>query len=102
MSFPNNDAICQYDNSHTHTHSATSVQSWFDGHEESLQRLPWPGQLPDLTIIKLPWSVLERTLRSKFTPTSTFKQLEDVLLEDGYNITLETIHYLYESIPSRI
>ena len=37
---------------HTHTHSATSVQSWFDGHEESL-RLPWPAQLPDLTIIKL-------------------------------------------------
>jgi len=80
MLFPNKDAICQ-DNTHTNTHiySATSVQSWFDEHEDALQHLPWPAQLPDLTIIKLPWSVLESTVRSEFPPTSSLKQLEDVI-----------------------
>jgi hypothetical protein len=85
--FPNNDVICEDDHLcmhiHTHTHSAGSVQSWFDEHEDAFQHLLWPAQLPDLTIIKLLWSVLESTVRSIFPPTSSLKQLEDVLLEEG-------------------
>jgi len=60
--FPNNDAIFQDDISPIH--SARSAQSWFDGHEDALQHLPWPAQSPDLNIIKTLWSYLESTVRS--------------------------------------
>ena len=43
--FPNNDATFQDGNSPIHT--ARSVQSWFEDHEEALQLPPWPVQSPD-------------------------------------------------------
>ena len=55
--FPNNDAIFQ-DNMIIHT--ARSVQSWFEEHEDALQHLLWLAQLPNLNIIEPPWSVLEQ------------------------------------------
>jgi len=55
--FPNNDAIFQDDKSHTHT--ARHVQSWFEEHEDALQHLPWPAQLPDFNIIKPLWPGLK-------------------------------------------
>jgi hypothetical protein len=100
MLFPNSDAICQYNN--LHTNSTRSVQFWFEEHEDALKHLPWPAKSPDLTIIKLLWSVLESMGRHRFPPKSFLKQLEDVLLEEGYNIQLENIQNLYESIPRRI
>ena len=47
--FPNNDTIFQDNTSPIHT--AVSVQSWFEEHEDALQHLPWPAQSPDLNII---------------------------------------------------
>jgi len=44
---PNND-IFQDDSSPIHT--ARSVQSWLEEHEDALQHLPWPAQSPDLTL----------------------------------------------------
>jgi len=44
--FPNNDAVFQDGSSPILT--ARSVQSWFEEHEDALQHLPWPAQLPDL------------------------------------------------------
>jgi hypothetical protein len=97
--FPNNDAIFQDDNSHTHC--ARSAQSWFDEHEDALQHLPWPAQLPDKyhqTIV-----VIFREYGEKqIPPPSSLKQLEDVLHEQRYNIPLETCQNLHESIPRRI
>jgi len=83
MLFPNNDSVCQDNILHTHTHSARSVQSWFDKREDALQHLPWPAQSPDLTIITPLCSVLESMVRRIFPPTPSLKQLEDVLLEEG-------------------
>jgi hypothetical protein len=40
-------------------------------------------------------------VRSRYPPPS-LKQLEDVLHEEWYNIPLETIQNLHESIPRRI
>jgi hypothetical protein len=48
MLFPNNDAISYDDNLPIHT--ARSVQSWSEEHEDVLQHLPWPAQSPDLHI----------------------------------------------------
>jgi hypothetical protein len=31
--------------------------SWFEEHEDALQHLPWPAQLPDLNIVQPLWSV---------------------------------------------
>jgi len=65
--FPNNDTVFQdYD---WPIHTARSVQSWFGEHEDALQHLPWPGQLPELIIIKALWSVSEGTVRSRFPPS---------------------------------
>ena len=81
----NNYAIFQDDNSPIHT--ARSVQSWLEEHEAALQRLPWPAQSPDLNTNERMWSVSDSTVRSILTPSS-FKQLEDVLHEQRYNIPL--------------
>jgi hypothetical protein len=50
MLFLNNDSIFQDENSPIHT--ARSVQSWFEEHENALQHFPWPAQSPDLNIIE--------------------------------------------------
>jgi hypothetical protein len=86
---------------HTHTHTTTSVQSWFQQHEDALQQHPWPAQLSDLNIIELLWSILESRLRSIFPPPSSLKQLEDVLHKERYNSPLETVQSLCESITIR-
>jgi hypothetical protein len=42
---------------------------------------------------------LDTGVRNRFLPPIPLKQLEDVLQEDWYNIPLETVQVLYESIP---
>jgi hypothetical protein len=85
--FPNNDAIFQDDSSPIHT--ARSVQSWLKKHQ--LEHLSWPAQSPNLDITEPMWSVLECTVKIRFPPPSSLKQLEDVLQEEWYNIPVETI-----------
>ena len=92
--FPNSDAVFQDDDSPIHT--ARSVQSWFEEHEDALQHLLWLAQSPILNIIKSLWSVLERRVRSRFPPLS-LKQLEE-----WYSIPQQTLQNLHESIPRRI
>jgi hypothetical protein len=40
-------------------------------------------------------------MRNRFPPPTSLKQLEDVLQEEWYKITVETVQNLYESIPRR-
>jgi hypothetical protein len=96
--FPNNDVIFQDGSSPVHT--TRIVASWFVDHEDALQHLSRPAQLPD--ILKPLWSVLESEVRSRFPPPSSLKQLEDVLNEVSCNIPLETVHNLYQSVPRRV
>jgi len=64
--------------------------------------LPSSAQSPDLNIIESLLSVLESRVRSRFPPPSSFKQLEDVLHEEWYNIPLETVQNIHDSIPRGI
>ena len=66
-------------------HTARSVQSLFEEHEDALQHLLWLAQSPNLNIIEPPWSAVESRVRSRFPPSS-LKQLE----EEWYIIPLET------------
>ena len=93
--FPNNDAVFQDDSPHTHT--ARSVQSWFEEHEDALQHLFWLAQLPDLNFMGPLSSVLESTLRNGDS-SHHLKQLE----EKWYSVPVEIIQNLHESIPRRI
>jgi hypothetical protein len=94
MFLPNNDAVFQEDIPPMHT--ARSVRSWFEEHEDALQHLLWPAQSPSLNIIEQLLSVLESWVRSRFPPPTSLKQPEDVLLEEKYNIPLETIQSLFQ------
>jgi len=97
---PKNDANIRNNSSSIHT--ASSAQSWFEKHEDALQHLHWPTQAPDLNIAEPLWSVLESTVRSRFPPPPSLKQLEDVLHEEWYTIPLETIPNLHESVTGRV
>jgi len=93
MFLPNNDVVFQDDIPPKHT--ARSVQCLFEEHEDALQHLLWPAQSPSLNIIEQLLSVLESWVRSRFPPPTSLKQPEDVLLEDKYNIPLESIQSLF-------
>jgi len=121
MLFPNNVTVSKVDSSPIHM--ARSVQFWFEEGTSSLasaiaklesnhpevfsfglrrEHLPWPVQSSNLNIIEPLWSVLESRVRSTFLPTSSLKQLEDVLHEGWHSIPLQTIQNLDESIARRI
>jgi hypothetical protein len=86
--FPNSDALFQDDNVPIHT--AATVQSWFEEREGELQHIHWSAQSPDLHITESLWSVLETTVRNTFPPSTSLKQLEDVLQEEWYKILFKT------------
>jgi hypothetical protein len=96
--FPNNDAVFQ---NNAPSHTAGTVQSWFQEHEGEIQHLSWPAQSPDLNIIKPMWSVFKTRVSNRFPPPIILKQLEDVLHEEWYKIPLQTVQDLYESSPRR-
>jgi hypothetical protein len=98
--FLNNGAVFQEDNAPIHT--AGTVQLWFEEHDNELQHIPWPAQLPDLNISEPPLSVLETRVRKRFPPPTSLKQLDDILQEEWYKIQLETVQNFCESILGRI
>jgi len=57
MLFPTNDAIFQDDYSYSPIHTARSVQSLLQEHEDALQHLPWPAQSPSLNITEPLWPI---------------------------------------------
>jgi hypothetical protein len=78
--FPNDAAF--EDNVPTHT--AGTVQSWFEENEGELQHFSCqPAHSPDLNITGPLWSVLETRVRNRFPPPISLKTLEDFLKKDG-------------------
>ena len=94
--FPNNDAIFQ-DNLPIHT--ARSVQSWFEQHEDALQHLLWLTQSPTLNIIEslvsfreqdekqIP-SIISQATRRRVMQYSTRDYSEFIrsLFQEGYKL----------------
>jgi transposase len=72
-------------------YTAETVQSWFEEYAGELQRLPCPLESPDLNIFESLWSVLETRLRNRFPLPKSVKQLEEVLQEEWYTISLENV-----------
>ena len=50
MLFPNNDTVFFFQEDNSPIHTARSVQSWFEEHDNAIQRLPCPAQSPHLTL----------------------------------------------------
>jgi hypothetical protein len=90
MLLPNMDALLQ--SGKVLIHITGTVESWFEEHEGKLQHRPWPAQLPNLNITGPLWSVLETTVRNRFPSPISLKQLADVLQEEWYKISLQTVH----------
>jgi hypothetical protein len=99
MLFPKNDAVIKMTVG-PHTHTARSVHSRFEEHEDALQHLPKSPQSPDLNIIEPLRSVLESTVIGRLPPRSSVKQPEDVLDEQRHSVALETVRNLCESVAS--
>jgi hypothetical protein len=97
--FPNNAVFLD---DHAPIHTAGTVQSWFEEHEDELQHLPWPAQSADLNIMEPVWSVLEARVKNRFPPPTSLKQLEDVHQEEWYKILLETIQTATSPIQERL
>jgi len=76
--FPNNDVVFQDDASPIHT--ARSVQSCFEEHEDALQHLLWLAQSPDLNIIEPLVSFREqgeKQIPSKISEASRSRVVQD-------------------------
>jgi hypothetical protein len=81
--------------------TARSVQSWCKEHEDAPQHLPWPAHSPDFNTVGPLWSVLESRVWSRLPPPLSLNQ-PDVLHAELYEIPLETIQNLLESVPRRL
>ena len=98
--FSAGDGIFQDDNALIY--AARVVQSSFDEHNDEVEHLPWPVQSPDLNIIEPLWSILEISIRNRYPPPASLTELSQYLHEEWYNIPLNIIQNLYDSIPWRI
>ncbi|GFU73210.1 DDE_3 domain-containing protein [Trichonephila clavipes] len=56
----------------------------------------------DFNIVKPLWSVLESSIRSRYSKPASLPKLSQLLHEEWHIIPLKTIQLLYESIPRRI
>ncbi|EFN61489.1 Transposable element Tc1 transposase, partial [Camponotus floridanus] len=64
--------------------------------------LLWSAQLSNLNIIEPLWTVLEKRVRSRFSSSTSLKQLTNILIKEWDNILLEIIQKFHNSIPRRI
>ncbi|GFW45224.1 DDE_3 domain-containing protein [Trichonephila clavipes] len=72
-------------------HASGLVQLWFDEHKDEAKHLPWFVQSPVLNIIEPLWSILERSIRSRYPRPASLPELGQYLHQDWYNIPLNII-----------
>ncbi|GFU38488.1 DDE_3 domain-containing protein [Trichonephila clavipes] len=60
-------------------HAVGFVQSWFDEPEEEVKHLHWPTQLPDLNLIEPLWSILQHSMRNRYSQLAFLPELTQLL-----------------------
>ena len=87
--FPEGNSIFQGNN--ILIHSVKIVSGWHEEHSSEVEHLIWSPQSPDLSIIENLWCIFEKQVRSRYPPSSSLKELENVWVEKWTIIPLETI-----------
>jgi hypothetical protein len=91
------DVISQDDNALIHT--AGTVPSLLEEHEDELQHFLWPAQSPNSNIMNLSGQFGARS--EEQIPTSNISKATSNVREEWYEIPLETVQNMYESILRR-
>ena len=95
--FPREGGIYQQDNAPVHT--AKIAQDVFVA--KNVKVLPWPAYSPDLNPIENLWSMLERNLCSRHSP-SCIAELTKAVRIEWNSIPQEVLRDLIESMPRRV
>ncbi|GIY13323.1 transposable element Tcb1 transposase [Caerostris darwini] len=91
---------CWYQDNNATCHVARRTLDWYVNN--SVKRMEWPAQSPDLNPIEHLWDELDRRLRA-CTPLSKSKpELWNFLLNIWKEIPLATMTNLVESMPRRV
>ncbi|KAJ1300190.1 hypothetical protein OPQ81_011940 [Rhizoctonia solani] len=88
--------IFQHDNDPKHTSRKTL--KWLIEHR--IRVLPWPANSPDMNPIEHVWDYLDRMVHSRWVLPQNQNELWAALEEEWYNIPLDYIAKLYESMPN--
>ncbi|GFV08956.1 transposable element Tcb1 transposase [Trichonephila clavipes] len=94
------DGIFQQDNARCHT--AASVHSWFEEHQDEFTVLPLPANSPDLKPIEHLWYHLDRVVRAMDPQPRNLAQLATVLELAWLNIPENAFRNLSDSLPARL
>lgn len=92
------EVVYQQDNAPAHR--GAQVKQWLGG--KHMEILWWPPYSPDLNIIENLWSIIKRRVRKRTPFPSNVDQLWSYVEEEWYQVTVEEIQALYESIPRRV
>ena len=88
----------QQDNDPKHT--SNWAMEWF--RRKKVNKLDWPPNSPDMSIIENVWDYLDRRVHTRTPLPWNAAELWDALVEGWGNIELDYIKRLYKSMPQRV
>ena len=89
--------VFQQDNARPHVAAATMQYL----QQNNVQVLDWPAVSPDLSPIEHVWDLLDRRVRQRPVQPQTLQQLEQALIQEWNNITLNEIRPYIRSMRRR-
>ena len=81
-------------------HTSNLATNWFQ--KKKVDKLEWPLNSPDMSIIKNLWDYLDRKIRLQSPLPTNPHQMWAALVEEWGNIENDYIEKLYESMPQRV
>lgn len=96
---PASNLIFQDDNAPIHR--SEMVEAWL--RDNQIERIDWPPNSPDLSIIENIWAILKkRLIATSLTCSFSISSLQVAVQNEWKNITKETIQRLYRTMPQRL
>ena len=92
------DIYFQQDNDPKHTSNLATDWFW----KKKVDKLEWPPNSPDMSIIENLWDYLDRKIRLRSPIPTNLNQMWAALVEEWGNIENDYIEKLYESMPRRV